>query len=247
MSEAPLLELQGDVGYRNRLLIREAKLSIAPESFTAIIGPNGTGKSTLLKTLLGLCPPLSGHVTCAKDLRLGYVPQGAALDAIFPLRVSEIVAQGFLARGHLLAKASSALIQEALERLQIADLAAKPFRELSGGQKQRVLIARALCRKPDLLMLDEPTAGLDWPTESGLLDQLSALHREGTAILWIAHHLSAVLNRVQAVAAIDHSASRLLVKPIEQLCTADLQAVYQQPIELYTTSEGLRSVRQGGE
>lgn len=245
MSEQAIIAFEGEVGYKDRLLLKGVQIAVEPQSFTAIIGPNGTGKSTLVKTLIGLQRPLLGVVKRKAGSTLGYVPQGATLDAIFPLRVSELVAQGALSKGRLFCRPDEKAVIEALDRMQIAALKDKPFRDLSGGQKQRVLIARALYRKPELLVLDEPTAGLDLPTENELLDVLSALHREGTTILWIAHHLASVLNRVQIIAAVDASAQRLDVGPVDRFDSARLQKLYQKPLELVVLPDGTRSVQFG--
>jgi ABC-type Mn2+/Zn2+ transport system ATPase subunit len=144
--------------------------AVAPGSFTALIGPNGAGKSTLLRILLGLLRPDRGEVEIFgapagdRGRPIGYVPQRVKLPAGFPLTVSEVVLMGRYGRLGLLRRPGAAdrtLAAEALAQVGMSELAGRRFSDLSGGQQQRALIARALAGEPHLLLLDEPTAGLD--------------------------------------------------------------------------------------
>lgn len=179
---------------------RDVSLSAAPGDVLCLLGPNGTGKTTLLKTLLGLLPPHGGRVLVeGEDLAgwpaarrartLGYVPQSAA--PTFPFPVEEIVLMGRAARSPLFASpgpADRAAAATALERVGIAHLATRPFSAISGGERQMVLIARALAQDPRLLVLDEPTASLDFANQDVVLELIASLAREGIAILFTTHH-----------------------------------------------------------
>lgn len=179
---------------------RDVSLSAAAGDVLCLLGPNGTGKTTLLKTLLGLLPPHAGRVLVeGEDLAawpaarrartLGYVPQSAA--PTFPFPVEEIVLMGRAARSPLFASpgpADRAAAAAALERVGIAHLARRPFSAISGGERQMALIARALAQDPRLLVLDEPTASLDFANQDVVLELVASLAREGIAILFTTHH-----------------------------------------------------------
>lgn len=186
MAEDPYFSLRGaSIGY-DRPLLSDITLSVSRGEYWGVFGPNGGGKTTLVKTLLGAIPPLSGEVHRRAGVRVGYVPQLTALRDGFPLSVLQVLELGALDLEGLPPAA------EALDRLGIGPLASLPFGALSGGQRQRVLVARALHRGPDVLVLDEPTNGIDLVTRHGLMHLFAELNRDGIALLLITHHLAEV-------------------------------------------------------
>lgn len=170
----------------------DVDLQITDRQFTGVVGPSGSGKTTLLRVLLDSVTPIAGHVHRQPGLRVGYVPQVDAINWSFPVKVSECV---LMARtsGRILpwrSQAERAEVDEILGRLGIEHLADRHIRELSGGQQQRVFIARALLGRPQLLLMDEPTSGVDVRTRHEVLHLLEDLHRDGLAILLTTHDLN---------------------------------------------------------
>lgn len=194
----PILSLAGvSVGYDRRAVLRDVQLQVRRGSFTGLLGANGSGKSTLLRTILGILPPLAGQVTLhAQDGRppvLGYVPQREALDPIFLFSAHEVVLMGACGRvgpGRFLGRAERDWARHCLAETGVEALARWRFSELSGGQKQRVLIARALAAKPDFLLLDEPTAGIDAGATEAILELLRRIHeRQQLTVLMVNHDI----------------------------------------------------------
>jgi ABC-type Mn2+/Zn2+ transport system ATPase subunit len=216
--ERPLIAVEDvSLGYGRRPVLRHVSLSVYAGEFLGIVGPNGSGKSTLLKALLGLLPPLSGRVqwgavgsatdrTSASRLQYGYVPQRDTVDPLFPLSVRQIVAMGRYGRVGLfrrLRKPDWEAVDEALARVGIQDLARRGYGQLSGGQRQRTLIARALVAEPDLLVLDEPTNGMDLASEHALLELIRQLHEANDlTVLMVTHLLNNVANYADRIAII---------------------------------------------
>ncbi len=168
--------------------------------YLGIVGPNGAGKSTLLLGMLGVLSVQEGVIHRQPDLRVGYVPQRTALDDIFPLTARDIVRMG-----HELAASCSHApedIERVLNRVGLEKLGDRRFAELSGGQKQRVLLARALVVDPELLILDEPTNGLDFPSEIAIMALVDELHRQGRSIVLVTHQLNLVANHAAHLALV---------------------------------------------
>lgn len=186
-------------GYGRRRIGSDLDLTVAPGEVLCLLGPNGGGKTTLFKTLLGLLPPLAGRIRLdgadvarwsRRDLaaQLGYVPQ--AQGATFPFRVFDVVLMGRASRLGTFASpgpADRARAARALESLEIAHLADRTYTEISGGERQMVLIARALAGEPRLLVMDEPTASLDFGNQTRVLTQVRRLSRQGIAVILSTH------------------------------------------------------------
>lgn len=185
------------IGYHHHPVIQDLSFSVSPGDYLCIMGQNGAGKSTLMKTMLGLLPPLSGEVVLTHPKELGYLPQQTARQKDFPASVEEIVLSGCLAGCGLrpfYTKAEKAKAKESIQRLGLAPLAKRCYRELSGGQQERVLLARALCTSGKMLLLDEPTSGLDPEITAELYQLLGDLNqKEGVTLIVISHDLSASL------------------------------------------------------
>ncbi len=207
MLNTMLLQLRNfSLGYEGQAILEGLSLTIERGEFLALLGPNGAGKTTLLRGILGLIPALSGHIEYGFDRRAhppGYVPQRETLDPIFPLTVFEVVLMGTYARLAPLRKVGQRERQLAmicLEHVGLADLANRPFWALSGGQKQRVLIARALAIEPEILLLDEPTSGVDPGASVVIMDLISRLNQDrGLTVVLVSHHLRLVRSLVHSV------------------------------------------------
>ena len=200
----PLIVLRrAAFGYGGRPVLSGVDLDVAPGAFVGIVGPNGAGKTTLIRGVLGLLPPLEGTLE-RTTRRLGYVPQRESLDSIFPLNVEEVVHTGCYGRlsGAMrrLPREEHELAARSLERVGLHEERRSRFNSLSGGQRQRVLIARALAMRPRVLILDEPTSGVDRPTRKLILDLLMRLNREeDLAILLVSHQLAMTREAVKQV------------------------------------------------
>ncbi len=198
---APLLEIrEGVLGYRDSPVLRDVDFTLYPGDFYPILGLNGSGKSTFLKTVVEILPPIEGTVTSNgpgdRPLRIGYIPQSETLDPIFPLTVKEVALMGVYGILRPANPTRSRHRRRALECLgetEVRELAEERFSHLSGGQKQRVLLARALAAEPDLLVLDEPTAGIDAFGEAKITALIRRINRErGVAVLMASHNLKLV-------------------------------------------------------
>ena len=207
MTDTVLLQLQNlSLGYDGWAVLEGVSLSIERGEFLALLGPNGAGKTTLLRGMLGLIPVLAGQIEYGFD-RLahppGYVPQRETLDPIFPLTVFEVVLMGTYARLAPLRSVGRRQRQFAttcLEQVGLPELADRPFWALSGGQKQRVLIARALAVEPEIVILDEPTSGVDPGAAAAIMDLISRLNRDhGLTVILVSHHLRLVRSLVRSV------------------------------------------------
>lgn len=174
------------VRYGDTEVLHDVSFAIAPREIVTIVGPNGSGKSTLLRALLGIVPVSQGLVRRSDALRIGYVPQRLSLDHSLPLTVRRFLS--------LPRRVSDADALAALKRVGVEETIAAQLVGLSGGQLQRVLLARALLSSPDLLVLDEPTQGLDQPGEAAFYRLIEEVRQEmGVAVLMVSHDLHVVM------------------------------------------------------
>lgn len=194
------------IGYGKKSILSNLNFTLYENDFVGIVGPNGAGKSTLLKTLLGSLKTLSGNVI-KDDLRFGYVPQKDFVQPLLPYTVYDVVMMGrysFLGPFSNPGKKDKNLVEESLNNVGISNLKNYHYSSLSGGQRQRTLIARALAVEPSILILDEPTNGMDTPSHYGLLNLIAELHKEKhLTILLVSHLLSDVANYVQKILLIE--------------------------------------------
>ena len=204
------------LGYDGHVVLEHLSFAVECGECLALVGPNGAGKTTLLRGILGLIPVLAGQIEYGFDRSTsppGYVPQRETLDPIFPLTVFEVVLMGTYGRLALLrpvGRRQRQLAMHCLEQVGLANLADRPFWALSGGQKQRVLIARALAVEPNILLLDEPTAGIDPGAATAIMDLIAQLnHDQGLTVVLVSHHLRLVRSLVHSVVWVeDGSASK---------------------------------------
>ena len=184
------------VGYDRRAILSGLDLGLARGSFTGLLGANGSGKTTLLKTIAGILPPVAGQISFHPPAVLGYVPQRDQLDSVFIFSAFEVALMGVCGRvgaGRRIPREERERVHECLRQTGADEFARQLFSELSGGQKQRVLIARALAAQADLLILDEPTAGIDAAATQAIMELLAQLNRErGLTVLMVNHDLPAV-------------------------------------------------------
>ena len=223
------------LGYGSRAVLTDLTFDIPEGDFLGLVGPNGAGKTTILRNILGSLQPISGTVTRADGLRFGYVPQRDQVDYNFPLQVLDVVLMGRYDRiglGRRPTKSDCDLAMAALEHVGIADLAHRQLGALSGGQKQRTLIARALVGEPNILVLDEPTTGMDLVATTQILGLVRELHEhDGLTVLMVSHALNEVANYVQRIALVLQGAFR--IGPVNEIMTEQtLSAMYGIPVDV---------------
>jgi zinc transport system ATP-binding protein len=211
MSDAPIISLRGaSFGYADNLVVSSVDLDIDSGDVVALLGPNGSGKSTLIKGVLGLDDHLGGQVELfgvprsrfTQHTRLGYVPQRHSLSASVRATAAEIVEVGRLLHRPWWRPASRqdrTIVHESLEVVGLGDRAGEDVSTFSGGQQRRVLIARALASRPDVLIMDEPTAGVDPANQQVLVEVLDRLVAQGTTMLIVTHELAALEDLVTRV------------------------------------------------
>ena len=183
-----------DAGYSHHPVLTAVDFHVHEDQFTGIVGPSGAGKTTLLRLLLGSLKPMRRSITKSDGLRMAYVPQLETVSWNFPVTVRECVLMSRKAANQLpwASKPEKAEVAAVLDRLGIGDLADRHIRELSGGQQQRMFLARALLRQPQIMLLDEPTSGVDVSTRHDVLHLLADLHEEGVAIVLTTHDLNGI-------------------------------------------------------
>ena len=233
----PLLEFDAvSAGYDGVTILRDVDLELRRGEFVGIVGPSGSGKTTLLRTLLGQTQRLAGEVrehAARREgrgaLRVGYVPQVESVDWNFPITVEQVVLLGRWRESGWRpwsSRQDRALVRQVLERLSIDELAKRPIRALSGGQQQRVFIARALIGEPDIVLLDEPTSGVDIKTRHDVMHLLGDLHRAGTTIVLTTHDLNAVASHLPRLVCIGEGRIMADGTPPEVLTAEVLREAY---------------------
>ncbi|MDC7866677.1 zinc ABC transporter ATP-binding protein ZnuC [Pantoea ananatis] len=200
------------IGFDQRQVLSGVSLELHPGKILTLLGPNGAGKSTLVRVVLGLLAPSSGRVSRSAGLRIGYVPQKLHIDTTLPVTVERFMR---LSRG-----ARNQDILPALKRVQAGHLLTSPLQKLSGGETQRVLLARALLNQPQLLVLDEPTQGVDVNGQVALYDLINQLRHElNCAVLMVSHDLHLVMAKTDEVLCLNHHIC----------CSGTPEAVSQHP------------------
>ncbi|HIE65643.1 MAG: metal ABC transporter ATP-binding protein [Nitrospira sp.] len=232
-------------GYHNRVVFQNLSLQIFPRQFAGLVGPSGAGKSTLLKVILGVVPVLSGTVKVSDRFidgnqtpHIGYVPQIETVDWDFPVTVEQVVAMGLYRQSRRLpwlTRKERKRIKDLLEELGIGSYAHRQIKALSGGEQQRVFLARALVGDPELLILDEPTSGVDLKTQHAILHLLGELNRRGVTILLTTHDLNAVARHLPWVICFNK-------KVIAQ---GDPEEVFTAPILSRTYDSEMSVIRHG--
>jgi ABC-type Mn2+/Zn2+ transport system ATPase subunit len=222
-------------GYNRRALFEPLSFDVHRGEILGIVGPNGSGKTTLLRTILGLLKPLHGHLDRQTGLSISYVPQRDRIDAILPVTALEVVLMGRAARAGPFQRAQRVDLdvgRRAQAVLGAESLSHQLFRNLSGGQQQRVLLARALAADPDLLVLDEPTAGMDMASEAAILEFLHNLNRaQGVTILIVTHLLPIVLNLATSIMLL--GTGTVLHGTVDDVLREDrLSELYGVPVQL---------------
>ncbi len=224
-------------GYDGETVLEDVNLSVEKLDFIGIVGPNGGGKTTLFKVLLGLLPPTRGKVQIMGQSvktgrrHVGYVPQVVEFDRDFPISVWDVAQMGRLRERRLLQRYTTEddeIVAEALRRVDMFDLRERPIGELSGGQRQRVYVARALTTRPAILLLDEPMASVDPRVSSSIYEFLTQLNEQITIVM-VSHDMSAISSHVKTVGCLNR---RLFYHGERQLTPEMLELVYQCPIDL---------------
>lgn len=174
-----------------RTILSDVNFSVDAGDFVAITGPNGGGKTTLLRLVLGLLAPTSGTITIAPGLTVGYLPQKNAIDSHFPVSVTEVIASGLLAHRHMPKDERERKVNEIISLVGLDDHRNHPIGEISGGQLQRTLLGRAIISDPSLLVLDEPLSYIDKNFEPRLYDIIAAIAKKATVLL-VSHEMSTI-------------------------------------------------------
>lgn len=237
-------------GYNGRMVGHDASFALAPGEVLCLLGPNGGGKSTLLKTVLGLLAPLAGAVKIdgedtaswaprRRALAFGYVPQSGV--GQFSFTVAEMVLMGRAAHRSAFAAPSArdrAIAEAALATLGIATLAERDWLRISGGERQLVLIARALAQQPRLLVLDEPTANLDFGNQVRVLAELRRLAARGLGVIFATHHPEQAFACADRVAMLHDGALIRLGPPGEIITPETMHLVYGVEVDVVPVGEG---------
>ncbi len=225
-----------NAGYNGNVVLKKVSLEIRENDFIGVIGPNGGGKTTLLKVLLGILKPYSGKIIFPDGkIKIGYLPQSSQIDKSFPITVKELVESGFQSDSRLLFSLKSSqkkMADELLHETGMIQYAKKPIAELSGGQLQKLLISRAIINEPELLILDEPSTYVDKNFEGELYDWLKELNKK-MAIIMVTHDVGIIPSLVKSIACVN---GNLHYHPSNKI-TADLLKVYDCPIDLITHGE----------
>ena len=234
------------IGYRDRVVGRALDVSLAQNEVLALLGPNGSGKTTLLKTLLGILPPLAGaaliedrpissYSAPQRARRIAYVPQSHV--PTFGFTVETVVLMGRTAHGSLFSAPSAAdrlVADRALERFGIAALKERPYTMISGGERQLVLLARALAQEPQFIVLDEPTASLDFGNQGKVMREMRALAAAGHGVLFTTHDPNHALRAADRAFLIRDGQCVADGGVRDVLTRTRLESLYGAPVEMLT-------------
>lgn len=210
-----LVEIENlSIAYDAHTVLKSVTLTIHSDDFIGVIGPNGGGKTTLLKAILGLIPITSGAIRFFNEqqqeipsLKIGYMPQNSSIDRSFPISVQEVVLSGLAGENGLtrsITKEQKKKVDEIIEQLDLEKLRKRPISQLSGGQLQRTFLGRALVNRPQLLILDEPNSYLDRESENKLFDILNVI-RPNAAIMLVSHNIASVRSNSKSLACVNGS------------------------------------------
>ena len=214
-SAAPVIECErASIGFDNRTFIEDLSFRVYPGDFVSIVGENGSGRSTLMKTILGILRPLRGTLSVnipGGSRGIGFLPQMSDVARDLPAKVRDVVLTGLLSHKGLwpfFTKKDKQKAAAVIDRLHLTDLANRPYRELSGGQQQRVMLARTLLSAEQVLLLDEPVTGLDATSAAELYETLRSLNREdGLTILMVTHDVGSALANSTKILSIEGGAA----------------------------------------
>ena len=229
-----LIELDGiSHSYGGPMVLDHVHLSVEEGSFLGVIGPSGSGKTTLLRLVLGNLRPSEGIVRRRAGLRIAYVPQVETVNWNFPITVSEVVLMAAASKWYRprATESERKRVAELLDQLGLGGFEHRHIRELSGGQQQRVFLARALHREPELLVLDEPTSGVDVRTRHEVVHLLTDLHRNGTSVLLSTHDINGLAAHLPLIACVNRELIAVGT-PKEVLTPSVLERTYGAPMEV---------------
>ncbi len=215
-ANGPLVEVEGvELRLGGNAVLAGVDLTVRDGEIVSLIGPNGSGKSTLVRVVLGLLKPGRGRVRVRPGTRIGYMPQRVVVDPTLPLTVGRFLLLG--------TRATGARLRGVLEEVGAADIAERPIQLVSGGELQRALLARALLREPDLLVLDEPVQGVDVTGQGELFELITRIRdRRGCGVLMVSHDLHLVMASTDTVVCLNHHVC----------CTGHPEAVSRHPAYL---------------
>lgn len=239
MAMKPLIEFHNvTLGYGATIVLKGISFVIYDGDYFGLVGPNGAGKTTLLRAILGTLKQWSGDIRVGnadQQIRFGYVPQRDTVDYVMPYTVEEVVMMGRYRQIGLMklpTKHDKEIVLESLRHVDIEELRKLAFKDLSGGQKQRTLIARALASQPDVLILDEPTNGMDLPSKHSILELIHHLHQhDKLSVIMVSHLLDDVANYVKRIALVERKSFQ--VGDVEEILTPEnLSALYEMPVRV---------------
>lgn len=229
----PIIEISGlSAGYDGRAVLRDVSLTVYERDFLGIIGPNGGGKTTLIKCILGLLKPLAGRIAYhPESLSIGYLPQYSSIDRKFPITVEEVILSGLSSQKPLTSRFNAAHREKArsvMARMGLEGMEQRAIGSLSGGQLQRALLGRAIISDPQVVILDEPSTYIDKRFEARLYELLAEINHE-CAIILVSHDIGTVLQQVKSIACVNET---LDYHPDTGITSEWLEKNFQCPIEL---------------